>query len=188
MSDLATSVPVTDSNEEIVVRVPCIYYPVRSQNEQIRALLNNGSKINTINPDYTWKLGLKIRKTNVGAQKIDSSALETFEIVIADFQVENKANRPKFFQEIFLVANTKFEVMLGMLFLKINNTDVLFSEETLTWRTYTTNDVLLITEQVQIVDLKEFVIATLDIDSETFMVYMAIWEQERILIHSKKQA
>ena len=53
-------------------------------------------------------------------------------MVIADFQVENKGGRPKFFQEIFLVANIKFEVILGMLFLKLSNADVSFGERTLT--------------------------------------------------------
>ena len=85
-----------------------------------------------MNPDYTWKLGLKIRRTNIGAQKIDGSALETFGMVIANFQMKNKASRPRFFQETFLVANIKFEVILGMLFLKISNADVSFSKMTLT--------------------------------------------------------
>ena len=53
-------------------------------------------------------------------------------MVIADFQVENKASRPRFFQEIFLVADTKFEVILGMFFLKISNADVSFGEKILT--------------------------------------------------------
>ena len=74
---------MTDGDEEIV-RVPCIYYLVRFLEEQIRALLDSGSEVNTMNPDFAWKLGLKVWKTNVGAQKIDSSALETFRIVIAD--------------------------------------------------------------------------------------------------------
>ena len=77
--------PVTGSDEEIVVRVPCIYYPVQFQEEQVRALLDSGSKINAMNPDDTRKLGLKIRRTNIVAQKIDGSALEIFGIVIADF-------------------------------------------------------------------------------------------------------
>ena len=85
-----------------------------------------------MNPNFTRKLGLKVQKTNVGAQKIDGSALKTFGMVIADFQVEDKANRPRFFQETFLVADTKFEVILGIPFLKISNTDVSFDEETLT--------------------------------------------------------
>ena len=122
---------VTDDGEE-VVKVPCIYYPVRSQEEQVRALLNSGSKVNAMSPAYAKKLGLKTWKTNVGAQKIDGSALEIFGMIIADFQVEDKGGRPKFFQETFLVADTKFEVVLGMSFLKISNTNVAFGERTLT--------------------------------------------------------
>ena len=53
MSVSATSVLVTGSNEEVVIRVPCIYYLVRFQEEQIRALLNSGSEINAMNLDYT---------------------------------------------------------------------------------------------------------------------------------------
>ena len=94
-------------------------------------MLDSGSKVNAMSPAYVEKLGLKTWKTNIGAQKIDDSALETFGIVIADFQVENKGGRPKFFQKIFLVANTKFKVILGMLFLKLSNADMSFGEGTL---------------------------------------------------------
>ena len=127
-----------------------------------------------MSPAYAKKLGLKTRKTNVRAQKIDGSAFETFGMVIADFQVEDKGSRPRFFQETFLVANTKFEMVLGMLFLKISNADVAFGEETLTWKSYTTNKALPTTKQVQLVNPKEFVIAALDVDSKTFIVHVAI--------------
>ena len=89
-------------------------------------MLNSGSEVNAKSLNFAWKLGLKVWKTNVGAQKIDSSALETFEMVIANFQVEDKANRPRFFQEIFLVVNTKFEIILGIFFLKFSNLDMSF--------------------------------------------------------------
>ena len=85
-----------------------------------------------MNPNFAQKLGLKVWKTSIGAQKIDNFALETFEMIIADFQVENKANKPRFFQKTFLVANTKFEVILRMLFLKFSNADMLFGKKTLT--------------------------------------------------------
>ena len=122
---------MTDGDEEIVVRVPCIHYPVQFQAEQVKALLNSSSEVNAMSLAYAKRLDLKTQKTNVGAQKIDDSGLETFGMVIADFQVEDKGGRPKFFQEIFLVANTKFEVVLGMSFLKISNADVAFSEGSL---------------------------------------------------------
>ena len=95
-------------------------------------MLNSGCEVNAISPAYAKKLGLKTWKINVGAQKIDGSALETFEMVIADFQVEDKSGRPRFFQETFLVADTKFEVILGIPFLKLSNADVSFGEGTLT--------------------------------------------------------
>ena len=133
---LATSVPVTDNRGENVVlkRVCCIHYPVRFQEgqEQVRALLDSGSEVNAMSSAYTEKLGFKTRKTNVRAQKIDGSALETFGMVIADFQVENKGGRSRFFQKTFLVANTKFEVILGMPFLKLSNADMSFGERILT--------------------------------------------------------
>ena len=74
------------------------------------------------------------------------------------------------------MADTKFKVILEMPFLKISNVDMSFGEETFTWRTYTTNKALLTIKQVQIVDPKEFVIAALDIDSEIFVVHVAIRE------------
>ena len=85
-----------------------------------------------MNPASIQKLGLHIQKTNIGAQKIDGSILETFGMVIADFQVEDKVGRPRFFQGTFLVANTKFEMVLGISFLKISNADMSFGEEILT--------------------------------------------------------
>ena len=183
--------PVTNGGEEVVLKkVPCIYYPIRFQKnqEQVRALFDSGSKVNAMSPAYTKRLGLKTRKTNVGAQKIDGSALETFEMVIANFQVEDKSGRPRFFQETFLVADTKFEVILGMPFLKISNADVAFGEGTLRWKSYTTNKALPTTERVRLVNPKEFVIAALDADSETFVMHVAIKEREKMPVHSEKQA
>ena len=85
-----------------------------------------------MSPTYAKRLGLKTQKTNVGAQKNDSSALKTFRMVIADFQVKDKDGRPRFLQKTFLVADTKFEVVLRMPSLKINNADIAFGEGTLT--------------------------------------------------------
>ena len=57
-------------------------------------------------PTYASKLGLRVRRTNVGAQKIDRSTLETFGMVLASFQVEDKLGRACFFQETFLLADS----------------------------------------------------------------------------------
>ena len=86
------------------------------------------------------------------------------------------------------MANTKFKVILGMPSLKISNTDIAFGEEKLTWKSYITNETLPTTEQVQLVGPKEFVIAALDVDSETFVVYVTIRERKKMPVHAERQA
>ena len=102
--------------------------------------------------------------------------------------MEDKGGRPRFFQETFLVADTKFEVVLRMPFLKISNADIAFSKEMLMWKSYTTNKALPTTERVQLIDPKEFVIAALDVDSETFVVHVAIWEWEEMVVNPSRKA
>ena len=56
------------------------------------------------------------------------------------------------------------------------------------WKSHTTNKVLLITEWVQPIDSKEFVIAVLDADSKTFEMHVAIWKQEEMTINPDRKA
>lgn len=65
---------------------------------------------------------------------------------------------------------------------------MLFGKKTSTWKFYITNKALSITKQVQIVNLKEFIIATLDADKETFVVYVAIRKHEKMTINFKNKA
>ena len=109
-------------------------------------------------------------------------------MVNADFQVEDKGGRPKFFQKTFLVANTKFKMVLKMPFLKISNADIAFNKGTLTWKLYTTNKALPTIKRVQLVNPKKFVIAALDVDSETFIIYVAVRKQEEMAMDSDKKA
>ena len=127
-----------------------------------------------MSPTYVEMLGLKAWKANVAAQKIDGSALEIFGMVIANFQMEDKGGKSRLFQKTFLVANTKFEVVLGMLFLKISNANIAFSKKTLMCKSYTINKALSSIERVQLVNPKKFVIAALDVDNKMFVVHMAI--------------
>ena len=89
------------SQKDVVVLdwVFCIRYPIwfKKSKVQAHALLNFGSEVNAMTPGYASKLGLKVRPTDVGAQKIDSSTLKTFGIVLVSFQVEDKLGRPQFF-------------------------------------------------------------------------------------------
>ena len=78
-------------------RVLYIYYPIRFKKKEVQALIDSGSKVNAITPAYALRLGLWVYRTNIGAQKIDGSTLEIFEIVLTSFQVEDKLGEIRFF-------------------------------------------------------------------------------------------
>ena len=92
------------------------------------ALLHLGSKVNAVHLAFTKELNLSIRSTDVVVQKIDNTMLDTYEMVVAAFLVENKANQVRFFKETFLVTNVSLEVVLGLLFLTLNSVDIDFWE------------------------------------------------------------
>lgn len=64
---------------------------------ETKAFIDLSSKINVITPAYAAKLSFKVQKTDIEAQKIDSSIFDTFEMVLAKFQVEDKLGRVWFF-------------------------------------------------------------------------------------------
>lgn len=162
---LAISALLIGVNKKVtLVPLPCINYPVQFQKDdsKTRALLNNGSKVNAISPAYAEKLCLQVPKTDVSAQKIDGSILETFEMVITSFQVEGKLKKACFFQETFLVANTSMKIVLKMFFLAFSNANVSFADNDLIWKTYIVDKALPTTKCIQIINRKEFAKATLD--------------------------
>ena len=119
----------------ILDRVPCINYLLqfwKNKETTIWALIDLGSKVNAMTPAYAKQLGFQVWKTDVRAQKIDSSSLQTFEMIIASFQVENKLGRAQLFQKSFLLAETSMEVVLWMPFLAFSNADIQFAEKELT--------------------------------------------------------
>ena len=119
---------------KVLDQFPCICYPVqfrKNKDKNILALLNSENEVNAISPAYTAHLGLKVRKTNVGAQKIDKSLLPTYSMVIAAFQVIDKLSRSWFFQDTFLLADISMKVVLGLLFLILSHIDVQFAKKKL---------------------------------------------------------
>lgn len=75
-------------------RVPCIRYPVQFRKDQddTKALIDSGCE-NALHTAYTAKRGLSVRKTDVGAQKINGSHPETFGMVIAGFSLQDKLGK-----------------------------------------------------------------------------------------------
>ena len=115
-----------------------------------------------MHPSFAKQLGLLIQPTYVGAQKIDGTALDTYGIVVTAFTVVDKANRVRFFEKTFLVANISPDVVLRMPFLTLNSANVDFSGQELQWRTCATKKALPTTRRVELVGKKEFAAAALD--------------------------
>ena len=92
----------------------------------MQALIGSGSEVNAVHLSFVKQLGLSIRPTDIRAQKIDGTTLDTHGMVVAVFSVVDKANRVRFFEETFLVANISPEVVLGIRFLTLSNADVDF--------------------------------------------------------------
>ena len=154
-------------------RVFCIQYPIQVGKQSVQALIDSGSEVNAMHPDFAKKLGLQVLSTNVGAQKIDGSKLDTFGMVIASFSVEDKKGRSRFFQEIFLFADISMYVALGVPFLTLSNVEIDFVGRHLQWRTYTAAEALPTTKRVELIGKKEFAAAALDPKNEAFIVHVA---------------
>ena len=200
LSVSATSKPVTETREEMVetdeaieiakidkdgkkseseylnlLWVLYIRYSIifRKRFVSVSALFDSGNEFNVIYSTLAKELGLPIKPTDIGAQKIDGTMLNTFGMIVTAFLMTNKANRVRYFKETFLVANISLEVVLEMSFLSLSDTDVDFSGWKLRWRTYTTKEALLTIRHIELVGKKEFAAAALDSESETFIVHIA---------------
>ncbi len=163
---------MNEKTEEKLERISCIWYPITFK-DQTKALLNSKSKINAISQTFAQQLGLKICKTNIGAQKIDSTTLKTYKIVVFIFSVSDKDDRKRFFEESFLLADVKPNLVLGMPFLTMSNTNVDFQARDLQWRSYITGNILLTTRQVELIGKTAFAPAALDQEHEVLVVHVA---------------
>ena len=142
-----TSTLVTEDSEEATLisvkeleRVTCIQYPIVFPGGvtqdglalgPVSALLDLGSEVNAMHPAFAERLGLVVRTTNVGAQKIDGTTLETYGMVVAAFSVTDQADRIRFFEKTFLIANVSPDVVLGMLFFTLSGADIDFPKKEL---------------------------------------------------------
>ena len=137
MSALANSMPVTGTRQEAVetakvaesaeidkdgkeskgkylenlAQVQCIRYTINFGKKSVSTFFDSGSKANTIHLAFAKELGLTIKSTDVKAQKIAGTMLETYGMIVATFLVKNKVNQVRFFEETFLVANVSPEVV-----------------------------------------------------------------------------
>ena len=138
------------------------------------ALFDSGCEVNGMHPTLAREIGLPIRPTDVGVQKIYSTILDTFGLVVTIFSMRDKANRVRFFKETFLVANVSPKVVFGMPFLTLSCADVDILGQELSWRTYNTEKVLSTIRRIELMGKKEFVAAAIDLKYETYVVYIEL--------------
>lgn len=103
-----------------------------------------------------------------------------FEIVLASFQIKNKLGRTRFFQKSFLVTENNMAMILNMVFLTVNNADVLFVKQELIQKSYIPAKILSIIKRIKIIDKKEFAEVALDKNFKVVVVYVAT--QEALLV------
>ncbi len=110
-------------------------------------------------------------------------------MVVSTFSVSDKDGKERFFEESFLLANVKPDIVLGMPFLTMSNADVDFQARDLQWRSYTTGEVFPTTRRVELIGKKEFAAASLDPKHEAFVVYVAILSVDSgDEVHSSRRA
>ena len=94
MTALTTSMRVNVAREEEVdkilgsnlAQITCIRYPINFEKKHVSTLLDSGNEVNAVHLAFAKELGLPIRPTDVGAQKIDGTMLETYRMVLQLFQ------------------------------------------------------------------------------------------------------
>ena len=177
LTALATSTLVTVAREEAVedgknprsqlARVLYIQYLINIKKKFMLVFFDWSSKVNAIYLTFAKELGLFIRPTDVGAQKIDDTMLDTYEIVIVAFSMKDKANQIRFLEETFLMANVSPEIVFKMPFFILGDADIDFLGRELWWKTHTTKKVFPTIRRIKLVDKKKFAAAALDPEHET---------------------
>ena len=134
-------------------------------------------------PTFAAKLGLSIRPTDIGAQKIDDSSLKMYGMVMVGFSIQGKTGKIRFFEGTFVFADTSMEIVLGMHFLTLSNSDIQFDTECYTWKSYITAKALPTSRRVKLINNHNFAKAALGENSKTFVVYVAALEVLDPAIH-----
>lgn len=109
--------------------------------------------------------------------------LDIYEMVVATFSVNNKANGVRFFEDIFLLANVSLKILFGMFSLTLSNADIDFLDQKLRWRSYINQKTLLIIRHVKLIQKKEFAALALDPEYDTFVVYVTSFSSTPFNIH-----
>lgn len=94
----------------------------------MQAVIDSDSKVHAMKRTLAKELGLRICKTHIDTYKINSSRLETFDIIIALLQVNGKDRKFYFFEETFLLVDISMDFVFRIRFLIFTNVKVNFND------------------------------------------------------------
>lgn len=94
-------------------------------------------------------------------------------MVIASFLVKDKEERSCFFEKTFLLANISINIALCIPFFILSNVEIYNVDFYIYWKIYTVAKVFPTIRQVKLIRKREFVTATLDLEHQVFIVYIA---------------
>ena len=124
----------------------------KDKGKHLLALLDSKIEVNVVTLAHATQLCPRLQKSNNGAEKFDNSLLETYNMIMTAFQVLDKLGHSWFFQKTFLLVDISIEVVLGILFLALNNVNIWFTKKKLTWKTYTTEKALPTTRRFVLIN------------------------------------
>lgn len=75
---------------------------------------------------FAVKLGLTSRPINFDAQKTDDLYLNSYDMIIVEFSIQNSLGKIPFFEKCFLLADISIEIVLKMFFLNFSNANIKF--------------------------------------------------------------
>ena len=97
----------------------------------VSAIFDLGSEVNVIHPAFIEKLGFTVQSTNIGTQKINTTILKIYRMVLVVFLMIDKANRIKFFEKTFLIVYVSPNIVFGMSFFILSDIDINFPKKEL---------------------------------------------------------
>lgn len=92
-----------------------------------------------------------------------------YKMVVFHLFVSDKDSQEMCFEESFSFANIKPDMVLGILFLTINNTNIESQAWDLDWKSNITKDIFPITKKVKL-KKKKLVVSALDLEYKAFIV------------------
>lgn len=132
---------------------------------------------------FATKLGLSTWLTRIGAQKIEGSALKSYDMVLARYLIQDNLDKIWNFETTILLADISIDIVLNMSFLAYSNADIQFNTENFTWKTYRVAKALLTARRIELIDRHKFDTTALNENSGTFVVYVIALKALESILH-----